>query len=239
MSAASLLFDPGMRPEKDAVRALAEADGGFSISLDPHMDEGSWLELLASGLTFDLRGLSPGLPTANPPLRHAYGVGEEPALARLEAITLQPGPHLAGGHAMLPIVRSLAWLTARLAGLEGVRAVAWHPARCWSAPQPFRDGVQRWLEGGPFPAFTLAALAPDLDQGLQSEGLGLLVGQELRIEPHVSADRAAMGKIAVRAMHWLVENGPVHAVRQVTGPDGEVLLMEPSANGRFVRVHRG
>ena len=241
MSAASLLFAPGQRPRKDAVLALAAGDGGFSVSLDPEGDangETSWLELLSSGLTFDLQGLAPGASAPRPPMRHAYGVGEEPALLELEAITLQPGPHLAGGHAMLPVIRCLAWLTARLAGLDGVKAVAWHPARCWSAPDAFRTGVQRWIEGGPFPAFALAALAPDLEQGLQSEGLALLIGQELRIEPQVSDDRAAQGKLAVRAMHWLVEHGPLRAVQRVASPDGETLIMEPSANGRFVRVRR-
>jgi hypothetical protein len=239
MSASSLLFQPGMRPDSAAVRALAQGDGGFSISLDPdesQANEGAWLELLASGLTFDLRGLAPGPAAAAPPSRHVYGVGEPAEVGPLEAITLQPGPHLAGGRTMLPVVRCLAWLTARLAGLDGGRAVAWHPARCWSAPEAFRGGVQRWIEGGPFPAFALAALAPDADQALQSEGLALLVGQELRVAPLVTEDRAAQGRIALRAMHWLVENGPLRAPRQVTGPDGEKLALEPSANRRFVTV---
>ena len=38
---------------------------------------------------------------------------------------------------------------------------------------------------------------------------------------------------------YLVEAGPIDAPQLVTGPDGEALRLEPSANKRFVRVWRG
>ena len=46
-----------------------------------------------------------------------------------EGVDLIPGPHLAGGEAILPMVRVHVALGARLAELPGVAAVAWRPAQ--------------------------------------------------------------------------------------------------------------
>ncbi len=123
--------------------------------------------------------------------------------------------------------------------MPGAQAVAWHPARCWSAPQPFRAGVQRWIEGGAFPGLSLAPLMEGPDGALQSEGLALFVGQELRIEPELAEDPAEGAKLALRLLHWLVESGPLRAMERLVGPNGEPLKLQPSANGRFVRVWKG
>ena len=248
MPQASLLFAAGARPDREAVRELARRDGGFSISLDPLAesapppaagDAETWLELLASGLTFDLMGLTPGPAALTPPAHHAFGLPEDMPHGQFEAVSLRPGPHLVGGQTMVPVIRCLAWLAGRLAALPDTRAVAWHPARCWSAPQPFRAGVQRWVEGGAFPGLSLAALSDSPDGALQSEGLALFVGQELRIEPELAEDRAAAAKLALRLLHWMVEMGPVAAAQPLLGPDGADLRLEPSVNRRFVRVWKG
>ena len=228
--------------------ALAQNNAGFAVSHDP-ADHGaggngvaeaaSWVELLANGLTFDLVGLAPGRPADRPPSGPAFGLPDGFEAESLEAITLQPGPHLVAGGAMLPVVRSLAWLSALLTDLPGVRAVGWHPAPCWSAPSHFRDSVLRWIEGGVFPGLGLAALAPMPDGGMQSQGLALFTGQEMRLEPELVADRAAGAKIGLRLMHWMVENGRVDDIEVISCPDGQPLRLEPSANGRIVRVWRG
>lgn len=200
---------------------------------------GHWLELLANGLTFDLVGLAPGTAAEPPPRGHGFGLPEGFEDARMEAVTLQPGPHLAAGGAMRPVVRSLAWLAAQLTGLPGVRAVAWHPARSWCAPSHYRDLVLRWTDGGVFPGLGLAAFVPVPDGGLQSQGLALFAGQELRLEPELAEDRTAAVKLGLRLMHWLVEHGPLEDSELLPAPDGVRLRLEPSDNGRFVRVWRG
>lgn len=244
------MFAPGERPLARAIAALAQSDSGFTVSLDgagvggPDGPGGGpgpdiWLELLASGLTFDLVGLAPGSAAPLPPHGHSYGLASQFEAMRVEAITLRLGPHLATGPTMLPVVRTLAWLAARLTALPGVRALAWHAARCWSAPEFFRDSVLRWIEGGAFPGLGLAALTPALDGGMQSEGLALFIGQELRLEPELTGDQAAAARIGLRLLHWLVENGRLTAPETLAGPDGQSLRLEPSPNGRFVRAWRG
>jgi len=238
------LFAPGARPDARAIARLSKASTGFIVSLDPvagiaTAGSGNWLELLANGLTFDLVGLAPGPAAAEPPHLHSIGLDARLRFDRSEAVTLNPGPHLASGAKMLPVVRSLAWLAAQLAALPGARAVAWHPAHAWSAPELFRASVLRWTEGGVFPGLGLAAFATMPDGGMQSQGLALFTGQELRLEPDLAEDRAAIAKIGLRLLHWLVENGRLEAAESIAGPEGQPLRLEPSANGRFVRVWKG
>jgi hypothetical protein len=249
-SAVSLLFAAGRRPDAVALRQISEKQGEFSISFDPVAEAGSgaetapernqiWLELLANGLTFDLVGLAPGAPAEPPPCVHAYALAANAEPVGMEALTVRPGPHLAGGHTMIPVVRSLAWVAATLAPIGGVEAIAWHPARSWCGPDYFRQGVLRWIEGGVFPALGLTALAATADGGMHSEGLALFTGQELRIEPELMSDPAAGAKIGVRLIDYLVGAGRIDAPERIKGPDGQPLRLEPSVNGRFVRAWPG
>lgn len=252
--AVSLLFARGERPRAEDVHALTTSGGGFSVSLDPYAesedaglhsgdqpeaDASRWVELLLNGLSFDLTGLAPGLNEDEPPFAYGFGLPQGFPPEPLEAITLRPGGHLAGGATLLPVVRGLALLAARLSELPGLQAIAWHPARCWSAPQHFHDSVTRWCEGGAFPALGLAGLRPTAEGGLQSEGLALFTGQELRLQRALTEDRAEAAKLAIRLLHWLVERGPLVEAEQLIGPDGEPLLLEPSGNGRFIAAWRG
>ena len=45
--------------------------------------------------------------------------------------------------------------------------------------------------------------------------------------------------MGVRLIDYLVEAGPIEKPQRIAGPDGAPLRLEPSANGRFVRVWRG
>ena len=234
----ALLFRHGTRPDAAAVRALAESAGAFSVSHDPgdsRAEAGNWLELLSNGLTFDLLGLAGGAPAELPALRHSFGLDDAMPDA-VEAVWLVTGPHLSGGEAMMPVVRSQLALSLRLSVLPGLVAVAWTPARSAMAVNYFTPLVSGWLEGGPFPALGLTAFTLALDGGLQSEGLAFLTGQELRIEPELAEDGVAATKLAVRLVNELVEYGEVTDRFEMTGPDGAPLVLEPSANGAFVRV---
>jgi hypothetical protein len=240
-SAVSLLFGDGERPDAAAVAALSREGSAFSIS---HESSGKgegplWVELLSNGLTFDFVGLAGADPAPVPARGHLFGLPEDLDSARLRAVTLQPGHHLAAGAAMPPVLRALAFLAAQLTELPGVQAVAWHPARCWSQPTYFRQAVRAWIGGGVFPAFCLAALSTAPDGGMQSEGLAQFIGQELRLEPELVGDRADAAKLAVRLLHWLYEHGPLEAVEQLPVPGGGEVRLELSGNRRFVRVWRG
>ena len=247
VSAASLLFAPGDRSGADQVRALAAAEPSLLVSFDPAASAAArtstaaerWLEVLANGLPFDLRGLAPGASQPVPPSTHRYGLPTQLGGRVLEAISLRPGPQFSAPRPRLSVMRRMAWLTAVLAGLPGVLAVGWHSARSLSAPEYFRGSVLRWIKGGAFPGLGLTSLAPTPWGGLQSEGLALFTGQELRLAPELARDRPSGARLALRLLHWLVEHGRIDAPVGLSGPSGEPLLLEPSADRRFVGVSRG
>lgn len=245
-AAVSLLFAGGCRPTALAVRELAEKDHTFAVSFDPsdraqrggapdEQVEPGWIELLDSGLTFDLVGLAPGVPAADPPHRRGVGLNLDSS-ETLEAVTLIPGPHLSRVEGITPIVRMLALLGAKLAGLDGTRAIAWHAAGCWSEPNIYRDAVTRWADGGVFPGLTLASLVRSPDGGMHSEGLALFTGQEVRLDMSLVGEPVSAAKLAVRVMDMLVDRGRIDTRETITGPDGERLRLEPAEDGHTLRV---
>ncbi len=151
-------------------------------------------------------------------------------------VSLAPGPHLAGGAGLVPVLRVLAGLGARLAGLPNVLAVVWSPAGSWVAPDLFRRSVADWLEGGAFPGLVLTALEQEHNGAMVSRGLALLTGQELRFEPDKHLPTAAMARLAVRLIHELVQSGPLRQERDFTGPAGEHLLAVPVRDGSELRI---
>jgi len=237
----SLLFEAGRRPGIDDVRTLLSQDGlGLIIS---HVHSGTdarhGVELLAQGLAFDLTGLAPGTADAMPPCLHRFDLSDGCDSADLEVITLQPGHHLSGGTTMKPVVQTMMNVAGALCPLDGLVAVAWHPASSWLSPAYFASMIRNWLEGGIFPARGLVGLELSADGGLQSEGAAFFTGQEVRVEPELVESTASATKIAVRLIDHLVENGPFEAVEQMVGPDGRMLKVMPSSNQRFVRIWGG
>lgn len=239
ISAVSLLFEAGQRPCVRKIRELAKSSGQFALSIDPSSEGGEdegWVELLVNGLTFDLVGLGAASAPAMPHCDHRFALSQDFDQTGLEAITLTPGPHLSGGGAMFPVIRSLASLGAQLAGLEDVRAVAWHPAQTCCAPDYFQRGVNGWIEGGAFPGLGLTALVSNPDGSMQSKGLALFTGQELRLSPQMCGDRVEAAKVALRLLNWLVEHGRIEQPFTFSGPSGETLELEPVDNFAILNV---
>ncbi len=147
-------------------------------------------ELLVQGLTFDCVGLAPGDSAASPEQGALLGLKQFPAG---EALSLQPGPHIAAGAALLPVTQALLGLGAALARLPGVLAVCWHPAQAWMEPDYFQTIASDWIKGGAFPALGLATLHPLPDGGFRSHGLAFFIGQELRLEARLNLSPAADG----------------------------------------------
>ena len=235
----AVLYAPGQRPSLDDVRRAGEAADAFAVSHDPGDEKGrpgdaaGWAELLITGLTFDVSGLA-GVPgEAAPPIAHCFGFARNEAVGEgLEAVFLRPGVHLAGAAAMLPVVRGCVALGSALATGTGAAAVVWIPARAAMAPDYFAATIADWLGGGAFPALGLTALVPNRS-GIASEGLAFFSGQEIEV---CGTDLPHAGRIAVRLIHTLIGQSLLTASAQLTGPDGEPLLAEPTGDNRRVRV---
>lgn len=245
----SLIFAPGRRPDEEALHLYSQESLKFAINPDISAlskgetispaagdDSSLALELLIGGLTFDIIGLAPGLAAPLPTCSYKIDLKQGFDITGCEALRIEPGPHLQGGERIIPIVRAMAELAAALCALPNLLAVAWHPAKSCIQPAYFASVVANWLDGGVFPAHGLVGLTTVADGALQSEGVAFFTGQELRIEPELMDDPAVANKIAVRLIDHLVTTGPLDRLVEIGGPDGRLLRVEPSENGRLARV---
>ncbi|MFL0356757.1 hypothetical protein ACI5KX_09770 [Erythrobacter sp. GH1-10] len=257
-----LLFASGKRPSRLAIKEFAEARCTVSISHDPldtsphlvanegervgtapvaepDIDERQWLELLRDGLTFDLMGLAPGEACERADIQHSFDFGQSPGALRLEALRLVPGKHLSGGGNSIPVVRTMLAIACDMVQhFDDLEAVVWKPIASVMSRRYFESIVSAWLEGGPFPAMGLTTIHETGDGALQSVGLEFWIGQELRIEPHLLGDKAEAAQLASRLINRLVIDGPLDRSERVTAPDLSKLVLQPSQNGRFIRVFR-
>lgn len=238
----SLLYVAGERPcAADVARLLGgpanKAGAAARVSFEPSGDEG-WLELLASGLTFDIAGLSPAPAKVAPAASHLFGLPSGTRDLELEAVTLSPGEHIASGTTMLPVIRVMCGLGAGLTSLGNVKAVCWHPAQSWIEPAYFTRAIANWLGGGVFPALGLTALRQIADGSMESMGLEFFTGQEVRITKRPGESGGDTARLAVRMIDLIVRQGPLREGMDIAGPDGEELLVELPREG-MVRVRRG
>lgn len=257
-----LLFERGTRPDRDSIRAFVESSSATSLTLDPaskanlHVvksddtptsiamaqaeavaKQGDWVELLHHGLVFDLEGIAPGETLPFPDSESIFDYPGKVSPGELEAMRLVPGSHLAGGEGSLPVIRGMLGLARDLVqGFENIKAVLWPPAASLIGRRFFESTTTAWLEGGAFPALGLTAFRETVDGGLQSVGLSFLIGQELRIERDLATDKVAATRLGVRLINQLVLTGKIRKSEQIIAPDGRCLQLEPSENGKFVRL---
>ncbi len=245
-----LLFARGQRPDVAAIRAFAGGLPGLVVTHDRAVHPASgtaaashdaeiWAELLHDGLTFDLGGLAPGPSAAFPAVRHRFDIASLPAAQDFDAVVLRPGPHLTGAGSAMPLMRSLLALACHLVRAFGdLAAVIWTPANSATGRRFFESATTAWLEGGPFPALGLAAFEEASEGVLESIGLAFWIGQELRIEAPLSADRVAATRLGIRVVNHLVLTGGLVNDDRITAPDGTRLLLRLSRDRAVVSVLR-
>ncbi len=258
-----LLFEEAKRPSAEAIHAFVAAWEKVSISHDPgaastplvnatdltlangEADTGimplakQWVELLREGLTFDLAGLAPGPACTLPQVAHRFDWDERAAQRDYAALRLAPGPHLAGAAASVPVLRSLVALARDLAlFFEELAGVVWPPAASLIGRRFFESTATAWLDGGPFPALGLTAFELTGDGALETRGLTLWTGQEMRIEPPLVQDRVAATRLGVRLVNHLVMLGGLGGEERIVAPDGARLVMAPAPGQALVRVQR-
>jgi len=236
------LFHPQERPGiGDIKRAIAGIEGAHcGAELVPlrGSDAVAMVELQKGGMTYDCVGLVPGPPAQRPGINHALDLHEDPHL--LESIGLGLGPHVQAGKASLPVLKALLGFSAALAvQFEGCVGVCWDASGTAASPTVFRTLVDAWESGGGLPSPLLFSTKDAIDGGMESRGLRYFTGQELRFEPDIVRDRERADHLNLRLAEQMLRQGRLATVEQFTAPDGMPLRLEPSPNGRFVRVRAG
>lgn len=257
-----MLFAPGKRPSRAAIAAFLSRQQSVLLSHDPAGQSGAelavaqgnsqpvpgrnadaqdevWLELLREGLTFDLRGLAPGPSASLPPIAHRFDFPAAPGQDDPEVLTILPGPHLAGGERSAPVLRGMLGLARDLTQhFPDLLAVYWPASHSAIGRRFFESVITAWFDGGAFPALGLTAFEETTDGALQSVGLELWIGQELRIEPPLTHDKVAATRLGVRLINQLVMVGGLEESERVVAPDGTRLVMQTSRNSQYIRVRR-
>lgn len=237
----SLLFRAGERPTADQIAQLLDnlhSSGSVGLaSYRPDPDAG-WLEILAGGLTMDMVGLAPAVPTATPETRDLFGFEEQLCVEGCQPVGILPSAHVASGAALQPVLRAMMGLAANLVLNLPVTAVHWGPAQTLMDPRYFAHLMLNWLSGGAFPALGLIALARREDGSVVSKGLSYFIGQEMQLVGKEGESDAIASKLAVRVVDHLVRYGRMME-RNVIGTGADALLIEPSQVGKLLLVWRG
>ncbi len=257
-----MLFVPGKRPTRAAILDFVARQQSVLLSHDPASEAGVelavvdgerrpiggrstgardevWLELLRDGLTFDLCGLAPGPCPAAPLVTHRFDFAPHDDEHELEALAVQPGPHLAGGERSMPVMKAMLGLARDLTQhFPDLVAIHWAPSHSVIGRRFFESVITAWLDGGAFPALGLTAFEETADGALQSVGLDVWIGQEMRIEPPLTADRIAATRLGVRLINQLVIVGGLDESERIIAPDGTRLVMQTSRNSQYIRVRR-
>lgn len=245
-----MLFAKGKRPDRAAIRSFAARQRAAIVSNDPFArDSGQsipvwggqqlWIELLRDGLTFDLSGLSLGPPSDFPVINHRFDLPDIPTPETHEALAFKPGPHLANSGHSQPVARAMLALARDLIlYFNDLVAIGWGPSRSAIGRRFFESVISAWLDGGPFPALGLTAFDEGADGALESVGLAFWTGQELRIEPPLSADKVAATRLGIRLVNQLVLTGGLEADERIIAPDGTRLVLRPSRNRAIISVWR-
>lgn len=235
----SLLFPAGSRPTQDDLSRLFESSDttGLMANISHCPKEDDWLEVLASGLTFDITGLAPAPAPELAETVHVYGFDQGAVPQGLEPIVLMPSGHIIAGAGLEPVLRIMAGLAANLVLHLPVAGVAWHSARSVMEPRYFSRIALNWLSGGAFPALGLTALTVGADGSVASSGLASFTGQELQLEGAEGEAPADTIKLAIRLVDYFVRHGRLEEPERIDA-GGVALLAEPSRGGPIVLIWR-
>lgn len=231
-----ILVPKALRPDAERVRALCDG-AGFLDELGPELPESSSkpskaIMLQRSGMGFDLAGLAPGPAVPVPDMGAA--LPESTGMAQTAGLSLRPGPHIAAGRRTLAVLREWFGLAHGLGEALGAQALCWVPGRVVVPLEAAERHIAAWEAQGRVPVAMLATFHPTLDGACQSRGLAYFTGQELRIEPPL-VDGGEQALARVLFTHLLYA-GTQDTTAQVADPAGHTLRLDPSEDGRFVRV---
>ena len=239
-------------PSAETVRDALQAADGVSLSIDRSsspdgaqsgddrdVDPG-FIEVVGSGVSADLTGFVTPAAAERNAASTTYPRADSDPIREPEsfgALALSPGPHLSGPVMNASILKTLCRMALALGReLPGTVGYGWSDGATFHFPDAFGDALANWEEGGRFPVDLFVGFRSDLDGGLSSRGLHVFTGQEIRLDPPLVADPSEGRRLAARLAEQLIPIGKIDGTQQFTLPDGRIITLERSLNGRFARA---
>jgi hypothetical protein len=227
----TLLLNGDVSETLAKLRSFLVTGNGFSLC-QPCSDSGSVFEVIYCGVTLRL-AIIPNVSNL---------AGLKQIFCNLEATSIGCamevglGDHVSGGERVPAIIQALLGAGQKLGVAFGALGAIWHPASIVSGFDYFSEVVADYLAGGAFPVLAMINFKAGDDGIINSTGLSLLAGQELRISAAGMNQNEIMRRV-VRVAHDIAVNGPILAPAKLTGIEvHEVLKFHPEPETGLVRL---
>lgn len=152
------------------------------------------------------------------------------------AMAISLHPHVGDGLKIPAIAKVFLSIGASLARQLSAIAVVWQPSALQTDTDYFAEVVDSYLSGGVFPVLPIVDFEFDnVDNMLQSNGLGLFCGQEFELRSD-RLERPDLIRRAIRLAHDLAINGAVEEEQDVPDIDPEsVIHLAPNTDGTLLQ----
>lgn len=214
-----LLFEQPLDEVKQRFEALVESDAELAIEQQLHKS--------AKTLTLNKNPLGFTIGWAREKIRLSgyRAVFIEPQIAEpVTIMSIDLGPHIAGGERVQPIAKALLGLGADIAEKLSAIAVVWNPGKLIADTAFFAENVHAYVDGGVFPVLVTVDFDYLQDETqLNSTGLNWFAGQEIRLSGCGLSGQQLVRR-AVRLVHDIATNGPVIMQQAVADLDDDKLL---------------
>ncbi|WP_284125273.1 hypothetical protein [Parerythrobacter aestuarii] len=138
------------------------------------------------------------------------------------------------------MLRGFLDVAAKLSvSLDACRGVCWAASGTVISCDAFVQLVDRWFKDGVLPDYLFASLKSNSEGALETCGLAYFTGQELEIHPGLVGDRHQASLLALRIVSQLVHRGALTKAEHAIAPDGSVLQLVPTPDGKTVLVGAG
>ncbi len=163
-------------------------------------------------------------------------MSNNPALENLSCLGVGFGEHVGTGIFAPPLLVRFLKTLMTLGRMAGANYLAWQPAEIMCDFEYFCKLTQCYIDGGPFPVWSLIRFKSDASDVFTSSGLDWICGQEMSVRG-AGLDNVQMMKRLARIAHDMAVNGAIrHSIKSDGMEAGEQIYFNPAPFGKIVEI---